>query len=105
MTHKTAFKFIVLATIAIALGIVARPSAVEYFTFTDQARAKQPVGGRPEIAVIPNPQLSRVRLLVSNLNWARLSLISPQVTGLAAAQHALAAIVWVGAHLPASVSA
>jgi hypothetical protein len=68
MTHKTALKFIVLATIAIALGIMARPSAVEYFTSTDQARAKQPVGGRPEIAVLPNPQLSRVRLLVSNLN-------------------------------------
>jgi len=66
MTHKTALKFIVLATIA--LGIVARPIAVEYSTSTDQARAKQPVGGRPEIAVIPNPQLSRVRLLVSNLN-------------------------------------
>jgi hypothetical protein len=68
MTHKSAFKFIVLATIAIALGIMARPSAVEYFNSTDQARAKQAVATSPEIAVLPNPQLSRVRLLVSNLN-------------------------------------
>jgi hypothetical protein len=65
MTHKTALKYIVLATIAIALGIIARPSAVEYFASTDLARAKR--AGRPEIAVLPNPQLSRVRLLVSNL--------------------------------------
>jgi hypothetical protein len=68
MTHKTALKFIVLATIAIALGIIAWPSAGEYFTSTDQARAKYPVGGKPEIAMLPNPQLFRVRLLVSNLN-------------------------------------
>jgi len=68
MTHKTAFKFIVLATTAITLGIIAWPSVGAYFTSSDQARAKHPVGGKSEIAVLPNPQLFRVRLLVSNLN-------------------------------------
>jgi hypothetical protein len=66
MTHKTAFKYIVLATITIALDIIAWPNSVEYFTSTDQARAKR--AGRQEIAGLPNPQLFRVRLLVSNLN-------------------------------------
>jgi hypothetical protein len=68
MTHKSiAFKFVVLTTIAVALGILAGASAVGYFASTDQARAKHSVGS-PDIAKLPTLQLTRVRLLVSNLN-------------------------------------
>jgi hypothetical protein len=68
MTHKTiAFKFAVSTTIVIALGIVAW-SSVKYYASMDPARAKQFVDGSPKIAELPNPQLSRVGLLVSNLN-------------------------------------
>jgi hypothetical protein len=66
MIHKTAFKYIALATIAISLDIIAWPNAVAYFVSTDQARPKR--DDKPEIAALPNPQLFRVRLLVSNLN-------------------------------------
>jgi hypothetical protein len=68
MTHKTiAFKFAVSTTVAIAVGIVAW-SSVKYYASIDPARAKQSIDARPKIAELPKPQLSRVRLLVSNLN-------------------------------------
>jgi hypothetical protein len=66
MTDKTfIFKFVVATTIAIALGIMISPSVVKYFLSTDQARAKRSVAS--QIAELPNPQLSRVRLLVSTM--------------------------------------
>ena len=69
MTNKSiAFKFVVLTTIAVALGIIGGPNVVGYFDSTDQARARHSVGASPEIAKLPTPQLTRVRLLVSNLN-------------------------------------
>jgi hypothetical protein len=68
MTHKTiTFKFAVSTTVIIALGIVAW-SSVKYYASIDPAKAKQSVDARPKIAELPSPQLSRVRLLVSNLN-------------------------------------
>jgi hypothetical protein len=69
MTHKTAaFKFVIWTTIAAALGIITWSSTAKRSPSIDQARAKQAVATSPEIAELPNPQLSRVRLLVSNLN-------------------------------------
>ncbi len=69
MTHKTAtFKFVIWTTIAVALGIITWSSAAKHTQSIDPARAKQAVATSPEIAELPNPALSRVRLLVSNLN-------------------------------------
>ena len=67
MTKMIALKFAISTTIVIALGIVAWSSA-KYYASIDPARAKQSVDSRPKIAELPSPQLSRVRLLVSNLN-------------------------------------
>jgi hypothetical protein len=68
MTHKAiAFKFAVSTTVAIAVGIVAW-SSVKYYASIDPARVKQFLDTRPKTAELPTPQLSRVRLLVSNLN-------------------------------------
>jgi hypothetical protein len=65
MAHKTAtFKFAIWTTIAVALGIITWSSTAKRSPSIDQARAKQAVA-TPEIAELPNPQLSRVRLLVS----------------------------------------
>jgi hypothetical protein len=69
MTHKTAaFKFVIWTTIAVALGILSWSGTAKRSPSIDQARTKQAVATSPEIAELPNPQLSRVRLLVSNLN-------------------------------------
>jgi hypothetical protein len=69
MTHKTvAFKFVIWTTIAVALGIMTWSSTAKHSPSADQARAKHAVATSPEIAELPNRQLSRVRLLVSNLN-------------------------------------
>jgi hypothetical protein len=69
MTHKTAaFKFVIWTTIAVALRIISWSSTAKRSPSIDQARAKQAVATSPEIAELPNLQLSRVRLLVSNLN-------------------------------------
>ena len=66
MTDKTAaFKFVIWTTIAIALGIITWSSTAKRSPSIDQARAKQAVATSPEIAELPNPGLSRVRLLVS----------------------------------------
>jgi hypothetical protein len=66
MTGKTIiFKFAVATTLVIALGIMISPSAVRYFLSIDQARADRSAGS--QIAESPNPQLSRVRLLVSTM--------------------------------------
>jgi hypothetical protein len=68
MTHKkTVLKFVVPATVAVALGMILS-GAVRHFAPIYHAHANHTVGANPEIAEIPNPGLSRVRLLVSNLN-------------------------------------
>ena len=67
MTHKTAaLKFVIWTTIAFAFGITIWSTTTK--RPFDQARVKQAVGTSPEIANLPNLQLSRVRLLVSNLH-------------------------------------
>jgi hypothetical protein len=69
MTHKTAaFKFVVWTTIAVALAIITWSSAAKHSPSIDQARAKQAVATFSEFSELSNLQLSRVRLLVSNLN-------------------------------------
>jgi hypothetical protein len=66
MTHKTAaFKFVIWTTIAVMLGIATWSSTAKHSPSIDQARAKQAVATIPELAELPNPQFSRVRLLVS----------------------------------------
>lgn len=54
--------------VAVVLGILTWSSTAKRSPFIDQARAKKAVTTLPEIAELPNPALSRVRLLVSNLN-------------------------------------
>jgi hypothetical protein len=62
MTDKTfIFKFVVATTVAITLGI----SVVKYFFFPDQVRTNRSIAS--QTAELPNPQLSRVRLLVSTM--------------------------------------
>jgi hypothetical protein len=63
----TAFKIVILTTIAVALGILSWSGTAKRSPSVDQVR-KQAVATSPEIAELPSPQLSRVRLLVSNLN-------------------------------------
>jgi hypothetical protein len=66
MTHKTAtLKFVIWTTIAVVLGIITWSGTAKHSPSIDQARAKQAVATIPENAELPNPQLSRVRLLVS----------------------------------------
>ena len=68
MTHKSAtFKFLIWTTIAVALGIITWSSTAKRSPSIDQARAKQAIATIPEIAELPAPQLSRVRLLVSRV--------------------------------------
>jgi hypothetical protein len=68
MTHRSAtFKFVIWTTIAVALGLVTWSSTAKRSPSIDQARAKQAVATIPEIAELPAPQLSRVRLLVSRV--------------------------------------
>ena len=69
MTHKGITLEIVLPTVlAIALCIVLSIGAVyltdQYLGPVDQAEANRSVAGSREIAELPNPQLSRVRLLL-----------------------------------------
>jgi hypothetical protein len=67
MTHKAiALKFVV-STAAIVLGIMISIGAVKYFVPIDQAQANHSVAGSREIAELPNPHLSRVRLLLSSM--------------------------------------
>jgi hypothetical protein len=68
MTQTAAFKFVVWTTIAVVLGILSWSGTAKRSASIDQARAKQAIATSPEIAELPSPQLSRVRLLVSNLN-------------------------------------
>jgi hypothetical protein len=69
MTHKGITLEIVLPTVlAIALCIVLSIGAVyltdQYLGPVDQVEANRSVAGSREIAELPNPQLSRVRLLL-----------------------------------------
>jgi hypothetical protein len=69
MAHKTAaVKFVIWTTIAVLLGIITWSSTAKHSPPIDQARAKHAVATSLEITELPNLQLSRVRLLVSNLN-------------------------------------
>jgi hypothetical protein len=68
MTQTAAFKFVVWTTVAVVLGILSWAGTAKRSPSIDQARTKQAIATSPEIAELPNPQLSRVRLLVSNLN-------------------------------------
>jgi hypothetical protein len=63
---KIGFRSVAMATFGIALGLAAWSGAARYFASNDQARVKPFVGGAS--SELPMPQLSRVRLLVSNLN-------------------------------------
>jgi hypothetical protein len=65
MTKKTTL-FAVTAA-AIALGMLTWDEAVKHFASIDQ-KPRSSVSTAAEISEIRNPQLSRVRLLVSNLN-------------------------------------
>jgi hypothetical protein len=68
MTNKAiAIGSVVTATVVIALGIVAWPGAVKHASVA-KVSDKRAGGARAEIAELPNPALSRVRLLVSNLD-------------------------------------
>jgi hypothetical protein len=49
-------------------GTLSWSSTAKRSLFIDRARAKQAIATSPEFAELPNPALSRVRLLVSNLN-------------------------------------
>jgi len=69
MTHKGITLEIVLPTVlAIALCIVLSIGAVyltdQYLGPVDQVEANRSAAGSREIAELPNPQLSRVRLLL-----------------------------------------
>jgi hypothetical protein len=66
MTNKAiTLKFVVPAVLAVALVISI--GAVRYVVPIDQAQANHAVAGSHEIAGLPNPHLSRVRLLVSSV--------------------------------------
>jgi hypothetical protein len=64
---KTVFGIAVATTTAAVLGIVVLFGAVRHFASRDQARATGPAAAR-QIVELPNPALSRIRLLVSNPN-------------------------------------
>jgi hypothetical protein len=67
MTRKTAFRIVVPTTAAVALGIALLFGAVRHFAPVDQTGANH-VTGADKIAEVPDPALSRVRLLISNPN-------------------------------------
>jgi hypothetical protein len=52
---------------AIALGITISFSAVKYLVPVDQAEASHSIADSRGIVEVPNPQLSRVRLLLSSM--------------------------------------
>ena len=69
MTHKTvAFKFVIWTTVAATLGIITWFSTAKHSPTIEQVRVKQAVATIPVITELQSLQLSRVRLLVSNLN-------------------------------------
>ena len=65
MTNKNAFKIII--PIAGALGIVFLLGAVRHVTSIDQAGTNHAIPA-PQTVELPNPALSRIRLLVSHPN-------------------------------------
>ena len=65
MTRKNAFKIAI--PVGLALGIVFLLGAIRHVTSIDQAGASHTVGA-PQAVELPNPALSRIRLLVSNPN-------------------------------------
>jgi hypothetical protein len=67
MTKGVTSKFVVPTVFAIALGITISFGAVKYLIPADQAEANHSVADSRGIAEVPNPQLSRVRLLLSSM--------------------------------------
>jgi hypothetical protein len=67
MTKGVTSKFVVPTVFAIALGITISFGAVKYLVPADQAEANHSVDDSRGIAEVPNPQLSRVRLLLSSM--------------------------------------
>ncbi len=65
MTNKNAFKIVI--PIAGALGIAFLLGAVRHVTSIDQAGANHAISA-PQTVELPNPALSRIRLLVSHPN-------------------------------------
>ena len=65
MTNKDAYKIVI--PIAGALGIVFLFGAVRHVTSVDQAGTSHAIRA-PQTVELPNPALSRIRLLVSNPN-------------------------------------
>jgi hypothetical protein len=74
MTQMTAvIKFVISMTITVTLAFIAWSGAAKHFAALDSMRAKHSAGLNSDIAELPNPALSRVRLLVSNLNLGLVS--------------------------------
>jgi hypothetical protein len=68
MTHKAiTLKFVVPTVLAIGLAIVVSIGPVKYLVPIDHAEANHSVAGSREIAELPNPHLSRVRMLLSSM--------------------------------------
>jgi hypothetical protein len=67
MTNRT-IVYVSAATAAAALGIITWSGTAKRSPSIDQARTKQAVATSPEIAELPNLELSSVRLVVSRLN-------------------------------------
>ena len=67
MTRGVTSKFVVPTVFAIALGITISFSAVKYLVPVDQAEASHSIADSRGIVEVPNPQLSRVRLLLSSM--------------------------------------
>jgi hypothetical protein len=68
MTHKAiTLKFVVPTVFAVALGIMISSGAVKYLVPIDQAEANHSVSGSREVAELPNPHPSRVRLVLSSM--------------------------------------
>jgi hypothetical protein len=67
MTKEVTSKFVVPTVLAIALGITISFGAVKYLVPVDQVDASHSVADSRGIAEVPNPQLSRVRLLLSSM--------------------------------------
>jgi hypothetical protein len=68
MTHKAiTLKFVVLTVLAITLGIMVSVGAVHLKDKHPVPIDRYAVAGSREIAELPNPQLSRVRLMLSSM--------------------------------------
>jgi hypothetical protein len=67
MTRGVTSKFVVPTVFAIALGITISFGAAKYRVPVDHAEASHSVAESRGITELPNPELSRVRLLLSSM--------------------------------------